>query len=372
MENQEEIKGELVQPEQPPKRTRKKQSLATKSSFVTGMTTKDLEASLKTQDEQRTVIKKFVQKHLTKDVDFGKIHINRKCANPFDCNNSYHYSKDQLFKPGQEKIFSLFGIDTELVADTDVIGMLTNMSNVIAWKCIMKRDGNVIGEGHGAATVGEGSNSKYPGKDINATIKIAAKRARIDACLSLGFSEFFGQDTKVGDDEAIVENYVDPNDPVSDEVKASLFKWLMHNGHKESKEQLEVLKINGITDPSKLTQKEALDLIDKLKSDTYNRPELTYSTPETPLEDDIVFQEAESNPEPELTKDDRESIIEMLDSLNLGTFGRNSLLNEVAAKISLAKFTDTDYKALGARINKFLSEDEEIPTHWLKDKAKAK
>jgi len=137
------------------------------------MTTAQLKASTKRAKEQREVITAYVKDHLVKGVDYGQIGT---------------FKKDVLFKPGQEKIFSLMNLTSRLEKDHETIEMLGNEPGVIAYICRVYRKGEEIAQGRGAAKVGENS------RDINATIKIAEKRARMDACLSLGFSEFFTQD----------------------------------------------------------------------------------------------------------------------------------------------------------------------------------
>jgi hypothetical protein len=73
---------------------------------------------------------------------------------------------------------------------------------VVAYKAIVMMNGQPVAEGRGASSVAEKTGKSYdnqPGRvDYNAVVKIAEKRARMDACLSLGFSEFFTQDLEDG------------------------------------------------------------------------------------------------------------------------------------------------------------------------------
>jgi uncharacterized protein YbaA (DUF1428 family) len=143
------------------------------SSLTDRMTTKQLEASTKKAQEHRAIISKYVSDHLVDGVDYGKIAT---------------FPKNVLFKPGQEKIFSLMNLTSRLERDTETLEMLPDEKGLVAYLCRVYRNGVEIAQGRGAATIGDKS------RDANATIKIAEKRARMDACLSLGFSEFFTQD----------------------------------------------------------------------------------------------------------------------------------------------------------------------------------
>lgn len=150
-------------------------------SIYKEMNSQQLRGAVKQQSTQRKIIKEFVQDQLVEGIDFGVIEGDTKKGGKFK-------SKPVLMKPGQEKIFSLFGLTNECHRDDESLEMLSNVTNLVAYKCIVYRNNQKIAEGRGAAQVGEKS------RDVNSTIKMAEKRARMDACLSLGFSEFFTQD----------------------------------------------------------------------------------------------------------------------------------------------------------------------------------
>jgi hypothetical protein len=280
--------------------------------LVPGVTTDQLKNALVAQTEQRVLIKQFIQHHLVEGVDFGRIHVVKNCANQYTCTNKYHYGKDMLFKPGQEKIFSLFGITSELVKDTETYEMLPNTTNMVAYKCVAKRGDITVAEGRGAAVVGDNR------RDVNATIKIAEKRARMDACLALGFSEYFSQDLDDPDyagqrqqaneraaAEAAAkhpEEMPEPPKPVqpgdnlaprpamelaSQEEKAELYKAFLKAGL-DKDEQLEVLAVNGITKPAEMTSGMARGMIAKLNDNAFKRPE--------PKTQDVVIEDISDEP----------------------------------------------------------------------------
>lgn len=157
-------------------------------SLYGSMSVSQLKKATQKMAEQRQVITQYVSDQLVEGTDYGKIHVNRDCADKYNCDKSYHFSKPVLFKPGQEKIFSLFNLTARLYQDEDTLKMLGGTSGLVALICKVYRNGKEIAEGRGAAMIGDNK------RDANATIKIAEKRARMDACLSLGFSEFFTQD----------------------------------------------------------------------------------------------------------------------------------------------------------------------------------
>ena len=82
-------------------------------------------------------------------VDFGRIHVVKNCQNQYTCTNKYHYGKDMLFKPGQEKIFSLFGITSVLERDEETYKMPLTLKT--SWPIFVKamRGDQVVAEGRG-------------------------------------------------------------------------------------------------------------------------------------------------------------------------------------------------------------------------------
>lgn len=343
------------------------------SSFIPGLTTKDLKKALKIQAEQRQVLKEFVAKHLVEGVDYGKIHIARDCQDKWNCKNDYHYSKDNLFKPGQEKIFSLFNIETRLEPDTAVLEMLQGRKDVIAWKCIMLRNGREIGEGHGVSSVGEGGTKNFGGKDPNAAVKIAAKRARMDACLSLGFSEFFGQDAK--EEQVEYDETPSPDDKATDDQRAYIFKILKNNGLSTSSLILEALKLNGI-DPDNMTVKSASGIIERLKAGDFSWPSVPATGDELPvidINDDQGFKphtKPNTDDIPLPSQEDQESILNELEGLGLNSYGRTRLIAEVSDHTSVSQMNGDHWTLLTNEIENFRTGEREIPKHWKAKKTK--
>lgn len=310
---------EIITPAEDIERTRKEAKELEKAliqhpgmELVPGVTTDNLKNALVAQTEQRVLIKQFIMHHLVEGVDFGRIHVVKNCANQYTCTNKYHYGKDMLFKPGQEKIFSLFGITSQLERDEETYKMLPDTKNLVAYICKAMRGDTIVAEGRGAAILGD------KGRDVNSTIKIAEKRARMDACLALGFSEYFSQDLDDPDyaaqrDQANQRAAAElaakhpeemPPEPVppkpgdnlkprpamelaSQEEKAELYKAFLKAGL-DKDEQLEVLAVNGITEPQNMTSGAARGMIRKLNENAFKRPE--------PKSQDVVIDDISDEP----------------------------------------------------------------------------
>lgn len=128
---------------------------------------------------KRKLITQYISKHMTPGVDFGTIKFGGK------------ESKPSLFKPGSEKFLSLFKLTARFEKDTDTWEMAGSEAGVFAFKCLlMSQSDKVVGEGRGVSKLTE-----KQGWTINNAVKIAEKRAQIDAVLRTGaLSDFFTQD----------------------------------------------------------------------------------------------------------------------------------------------------------------------------------
>lgn len=139
---------------------------------------KDLGAVMEEEATKRELILKYIAKHMKAGVDFGTIRIGGRDSKP------------SLFKPGSEKFLSLFRLTASFRQDVDTYAMQGGEVGVFCYICELKdSSGRIVGEGRGAASMKEKSWS------LNNCIKIAEKRAQIDAVLRTGaLSDFFTQD----------------------------------------------------------------------------------------------------------------------------------------------------------------------------------
>ena len=148
------------------------------------LTTQDLQVRIKEETEQRKLINEFITQHMKTGVDFGTITIKTRDGREVE-------SKPSLFKPGSEKFCSLFHFRPSFERDDDTWEMSGKVSGLFCYKCeLVSSNGVVVGEGRGSANIGE-----KQGWTANNAIKIAEKRAQIDAVLRTGgLSDFFSQD----------------------------------------------------------------------------------------------------------------------------------------------------------------------------------
>jgi len=360
-------------------------------SIVGGVTTEQLKQALTVQTEQRGLIQQFIKDNLVVDIDYGKIHVVKNCQAEDrargSCDKDYHYSKSILFKPGQEKIFSLFGIQDELEKDLEAYEMLGNMPGLVAYKCIMYRGENKVGEGRGAATLSASQN------DPNSTIKKAEKRARMDACLSLGFSAYFTQDLddpeyksqremmnerarneaeKIDRDEfGLLPR--DGQEPIDADERKLLFKMILDYGI-DKFYVIDSLKLNGIDKPETMTSGQARGLMGLIKTQVFKKPEQPeipqdpVTVPDSQLPEDNYRMSPPRAQEADLVVDDdlKENVQDLFDSLALNLRGRQHFMKFVAGKpwATWEKLDDVEWRRAYEHVQDMLEGRFEIdPDH---------
>lgn len=125
----------------------------------------------------KNVIIEYVNNNFHPEIDFGQTDSRSE--------------KKTLKKPGAEKLCRMFNTHPTWLRDTDSWESSGKPAGTIFLICriIDNETGQIIGEGRGAAKIGE------TGRDANKTVKIAEKRAIVDAALyTFMLSEFFTQD----------------------------------------------------------------------------------------------------------------------------------------------------------------------------------
>ena len=152
------------------------------SNPISLMTVKQMKDQLELETSKRELIVDFIKRHFVEGTDYGVIKIVSKRT------GKEYESKPTLFKPGAEKFCSMFRIRAEYSKDAETWEMLGNKENIIALKCNLYNGDILVGEGRGVCTVSEKSSE-------NTAVKIAKKRAKLDAVLETGgLSDFFTQD----------------------------------------------------------------------------------------------------------------------------------------------------------------------------------
>lgn len=139
-----------------------------------------LRKQMKRDEDIREIVEEYIKNNMVEGKDFGSIQVNGATSKP------------SLFKPGAEKFCGLFKIRATFKKDIETIEMFGNKPGIIAYICeLVDSRGQVIGEGRGAYSVSPSAKDF----DINKAIKIAEKRAQVDAVLRAGgLSDFFTQD----------------------------------------------------------------------------------------------------------------------------------------------------------------------------------
>jgi hypothetical protein len=176
---------------------RQLQNMPTQTDAIALLTPQQLSAQMAVEAEKRRLITDYITQHMKPGVDYGPIHIKKDCQYKYEldkCTNKYHWSKDTLFKPGAEKFCSLFRLRAEFSRDDETWEMMGRKPGLVCYLCrLYTSNGILVGEGRGSASLEE-----RQGMTANNAIKIAEKRAKMDAVLATGgLSDFFTQDLVV-------------------------------------------------------------------------------------------------------------------------------------------------------------------------------
>lgn len=284
------------------------------------MSVTQVEASIARMTAVQALVGKYITDNLTDGVDFGAI--------------KGFTDKKSLFKPGAEKMCNLFQLRPVFTRDDDTWEMAGKPDGSFFYLCnLIDKQGNVWGEGRGAETKGAKS------RDVNAAIKIAEKRAQVDAVLrTFALSERFTQDVEdiaveqheprqsrefvmSGEEyqERIVDNpknaqfkagiaiVSDPN--ATEDWRSTIFPFGTNKGRKLGEMLLEDLKYwiekyepkpfrGRITDKD-LALRHALNLAGREIAAAHKVPTPTETIiiDQEPLEDDEIMQALTKNPE---------------------------------------------------------------------------
>lgn len=194
---------------------KKKRGRPAKSTEVaivpTEVGAKDLATVMQAEAEKRTLVTKYISVHMKDGTDYGTIRFGSK------------ESKPSLFKPGSEKFLSLFRLTARFEKDADTWEMAGSEAGVFAYKCLLyASNGTIVGEGRGVSNL-----SEKAGWTINNAVKIAEKRAQIDAVLRTGaLSDFFTQDLEDMVQAEPMKPYAVPRKvpPADDEAGGAVIK----------------------------------------------------------------------------------------------------------------------------------------------------
>lgn len=210
-----------------------------------------LRKQMKRDQEIRAVVNEYIKNNMVDGKDFGTIQIKGTTSKP------------SLFKPGAEKFCGLFKIRATFKKDPETVEMLGNKPGIIAYICeLVDSQGRVIGEGRGAYSV----NPDACDFDINKAIKIAEKRAQIDAVLRAGgLSDFFTQDMEDAPRDGGAQSGSTNSGPASDKQRNFVKKLLDERGIVDDEQPGYLIEMYGVDVP--LTKEGASFVIEQLIGD---------------------------------------------------------------------------------------------------------
>ncbi len=173
----------------------------------------------------RRVLDLWIKRNMKPGIHWGIIPIDGK-----------EPSKPTVFKPGAELVALLFQWRFHFQADLDSLQMYGPMpAGTFAYTChVIDRQGHTVGQGRGVAELRE------PGmNNANKTVKMALKRAQVDAVLRCaGLSQWFTQDME---EPPFIAPEVDPNRATPEQCQ-DIRVWLKMTGKTED----EILSFYGV------------------------------------------------------------------------------------------------------------------------------
>lgn len=223
-----------------------------------------LRKQMQRDQDIRQVINEYIKNNMIAGKDYGTISIKTRSGSTVE-------SKPSLLKPGSEKFCGLFKIRATFKKDQETAEMLGNTTGIIAYICeLVDSQGRVVGEGRGTAK----ANINGEDFDINKQVKIAQKRAQIDAVLRTGgLSDFFTQDMEDAPRDN-GNNTVDKTSyPATDKQRELIHKKLTERGISLEEEAGYLIETFGVETP--LTKEAASFVIGELL-DRSNSDEPTY------------------------------------------------------------------------------------------------
>lgn len=243
-----------------------------------------LREQMQSDTEIRAIINEYIESAMVEGKDFGTIDIRG------------HKSKPSLFKPGAEKFCGLFKIRPTFKKDTETVEMLGNTPGIIAYICeLVDSRGIVIGEGRGTAKTDPKGGSDF---DINKQVKIAQKRAQIDAVLRTGgLSDFFTQDM-----EDAPKDLNQPSGNRFRPMSEKQLKWLRDtarevNDQVAEDEEVDEFIAEVLSYPvDKIPSWKTKDAVDKLKSWSKDETDRLIATHEGVVEPDTVIEDIGDEP----------------------------------------------------------------------------
>jgi hypothetical protein len=169
------------------------------------ISTKEMKNFLKEETEKRKILEEYITQNLKSGVDFGTIDIKYKDKQTGE--GKVIKSKPTLLKPGAEKICSLLHLKPKWRIDHEMISIIGKGEIPFICDLVKESTGEWNGEGRGSCSISE--KTKDEKTNNNSAIKIAKKRAMVDAILNVAaLSDRFSQDLEDKDvQKSIAQQY---------------------------------------------------------------------------------------------------------------------------------------------------------------------
>lgn len=207
---------------------------------------KNLEKFIEIEKKRRELLKKYIAENLVEGVDYGRIKItSSKTGQEYE-------SKPTLFKAGSEKFMSLMHLRATFKRDDQTWEMSGKKPGLFCYICyLLDSKGNIVGEGRGSCDISEK-------RSANEAIKLAEKRAQLDAVLRTGgLSDFFTQDLEDLPEAKVVK----PIPPATARQITLIYQMLPNRG-KTTEDVCRAYKVSKIED---LNIKQASAIISRLE-----------------------------------------------------------------------------------------------------------
>ena len=194
----------------------------------------------------------LVRSQLVEGTDYGKI---PGCG-----------EKPTLLKPGAEKISVLLGLRSRFEISREIEDWENGFFAYSIRCALVTGSGETVTEGFGLCSTKErrfGKGDPFSGANI--ALKMARKRALVDAALTVGsVSNIFTQD--VEDFSAAELPHGKSGSGVTEEQKRKIYATTLQAGVEESQLRAGILHYYGVASDEELSEKQAEDLLERISA----------------------------------------------------------------------------------------------------------
>ena len=193
----------------------------------------------------------LVQRQLVEGMDYGKI---PGCG-----------ERLVLLKPGAEKISVLLGLRSNFEIVREIEDFESGFFSYMVRCSLVTGAGETVTQGFGQCNTRERRFGKGdPFSGANVALKMARKRALVDAALTVGsLSNLFTQDLE---DVSTISSSEMRAPRISEEQKRKIYACTLQAGVQEAQLRAGVLHYYGVSDINELSEKQADDLLERISA----------------------------------------------------------------------------------------------------------